>query len=316
MTASRDTNRLISDFLDEGIDELPAGSFDAVRAHIDHTRQRVVIGPWREDQMRRYAIFGIAAAAIVLVAVVGIRFLPADGGFAAPPPTATSSPTRSPSPSPSPSPTAAADPFPDGAGQGYPLAAGAYYFDEGHNKGTGVKRFTFTVPSGWTVADFVAKDAGTPSAVYFTAWVVSHIFKDACNWNASSMTNVIDAGTTAEQFVTALASQKNRTASAVTETTIAGFPAKQIVMTVAPTLDTATCTNGNLRYWPDPPSGPGLGPDFSGGMCCNPTGNIDTIYAVDVNGKRTVLIARHWPGSTSQNLAELQSIVDSIQIEP
>ena len=311
MTATRDPNRLIRDFLDEGIDELPEGSFDAVRAQIDHTRQRVVIGPWREDQMRRYAIFGIAAAVIVLVAVVGIRFLPSNSGFAGP---AGATPT--PSPRPTPSPSAIADRFPTGAGPGSPLAAGSYFFDETDNKGTGVKRFTFTVPSGWTAADFVAKDAGTPSAVFFTTWVVSDIFNDACKWNQSSMTFLTNVGTTPDQFVAALASQKSRTASAVTDATIDGYPAKQITLTVSPTLDTTTCTNGFLRYWPEPASTPGGQPNFGGGLCCNPTGNIDTIYALNFNGKQLAVIARHWPGATAQNLAELQSIVDSIQIEP
>jgi hypothetical protein len=216
----------------------------------------------------------------------------------------TPSPTASPSPTPSPSPTAAAVERPlSGA-----LAAGTYYYED-----MNVKRLTFTVPAGWSIPDFdavVAKDGGTPTEVSLGAWVVSHIFTDACQWDEAS---VVDVGMTAAELDSALATQKSRTASAVTDTTVGGFPAKRIELTVSPTLDTATCTRGNLRYWP------GAGrpmPDFSGGMCCNPTGNIDAIYAVDVAGKRLVIVARHYPSSTSQNVAELQSIVDSIQIEP
>ena len=51
-------------------------------------------------------------------------------------------------------------------------------------------------------------------------------------------------------------------------------------------------------------------------MCCNLAGNIDTIYVVDVNGKRTVLVARHYPGTSAADVAELQGIVNSVQIEP
>ena len=308
MTASRDPDRLIHEFLEDGLSELPDRAYDAVRSEIDRTRQRVVIGPWREDQMRRYAIFGIAAAAIVLVAVIGIRFLPSNGGFAGPP---AATPTPSPSPSPSPSPTAAPVAFPVGGSGALP--AGTYYITD--SKGTNVSRLTFTVPNGWSYADFVAKDPGTAGEVMFTTWAVSDVFTDACKWSESSLINVgTKAGNfvtgTAEQFVTALTQQKNRTASPVTDTTVDGYPAKHIEMTVSPTLDSATCTDGNLRYWPDP------GPDFGGGLCCNPVGNIDDITAVDVNGRVMVIIARHYPGSSSQNLAELQSIVSSIQIEP
>jgi len=166
---------------------------------------------------------------------------------------------------------------------------------------------TFTVSGGWTVADFIAKNAGTPSEVMFTTWVVSHVFQDACQWNEAKIVNV---GTTPEQLVTALAAQKSRTASAATSTFIDGFPAQEMTLTVDPSLDTSTCTDGNLRYWP------GAGPSFDSGMCCNLAGNIDTIYAVDVNGKRMVVVARHYPGSSAADVAELQSIVDSIQIEP
>lgn len=310
MSVSRDPDRLIGAYLEDGIDELPDRAYDAVRSEIDHTRQRVVFGPWREDQMRRYAIFGIAAAVIVLVAVVGIRFLPSNGGFAGPP-----APTPTPSPTPSQTPLLTASPTAWPSSGSGPVTAGRYYITDSH--ATNVTQLTFTVPDGWTNADNIAKDAGTPGEVMFTTWAVSDIFTDACKWNETSIINVgtLEPGGlfvtgTAEQFVTALAQQKSRTASAVTDTTVGDHPAKQIEMTVAPTLDTATCTDGNLRYWPDP------GPDFSGGLCCNATGNIDVVTAVDLNDRVMVVIARHWPGSSSQNLAELQSIVDSIQIHP
>jgi hypothetical protein len=299
MTAPRDIDRLVAAFLDEGQDELPDRSYDAVRAAIDHTRQRVVIGPWREGPLSRYATFGIAAVGTLLVAVVGINLLRGDGGIGG---TAVA-PTPSSSASPSPTPTAAAAQLP--AAQGASVTAGTYSITD--TKVTNVKRLTFTVPAGWSTADFVAKDAGTAGEVQFGTWVVSHVFTDACKWSQSS---IVNAGTTTDQLVTVLAAQKSRTASAVTDTTVAGYPAKRIELTVSPTLDTASCTDGNLRYWPDP------GPDFSGGSCCNRAGNIDAIYGVDIAGQRMVIVARHYPGASAQNLAELQSIVDSIRITP
>ena len=107
MTKLRDTDQLIREFLADGLTELPDRAYEAVRSHIDQTRQRVVIGPWREEQMSRFAMFAIAAAAVVLIAVVGIKFLPIGGGIGAQPtpspsPTAASSPTPTPSISPTP----------------------------------------------------------------------------------------------------------------------------------------------------------------------------------------------------------------------
>ena len=308
MTARRDPDRLIRAYLDDGPAELPDRSFDAVRAHMDHQRQRVVIGPWRIPLMSNVTRFAIAAAAIVVVAVIALNLLPKSGGIGGPAVTPTPSP--SPSPSASPSPTFSPSSAPAalaGFAQGGPLAAGTYYIENQGGYNPNVTRLTFTLPAGWAKTDVVGKDPETTSELQLGTWIVSHIFTDVCQW---STTSIVDVGTTADQLVTALADQHGRTASAVTDTTVAGFPAKRIELTVSPTLDTATCTSGILRYWPDP------GPDFAGGMCCTPAGATDVIYAADIAGKRLLVVARHYPGSTSQNLAELQSIVDSIQIEP
>ena len=300
MRSTRDPDLLIKAFLDEGIDELPDRSFDAVRTAIDQQRQWAVFGPWKESQIMNATRLAIAAAAIVVVAVLAIKFLPTTniGPAATPAPTPTVAPTPSPSPTPVPSPVALPT---SGA-----VPAGTYYIADPAL--TGVSRLTLTVPAGWTVADLIAKDAGTPTEVMFTAWVVSDVFQDACKWDETKIVSLV--GMTPDQVVTAMAAQKSRTASSPTSTTIDGYPAQQITLTVAPGLDTSTCTGGNLRYWP------GAGPDFSSGMCCNLAGNIDTIYVLDVNGKRMVIVARHYPGSPPADVAELQALVDSIQIAP
>jgi hypothetical protein len=93
MTAPGDTDRLIRAFLDEGQTELPDRAYDAVRAHIDRTRQRVVIGPWREPHMSTFARVAIAAAAVLAIAVVLIQLRPsASVGGPAPSPVPTPTP--------------------------------------------------------------------------------------------------------------------------------------------------------------------------------------------------------------------------------
>ena len=293
MSKSSNSELLIKAFLEDGIDVLPDRSFDAVRTAVDQTRQWAIVGPWKEPQIMTATRFALIAAAIAVVAVVAIRFLPSTSIGPAPAPTAAPTPTPSPTPTPVSLPTSGA------------IQPGTYFITD--TSETNVNRLTFTVPDGWTVADFIAKNAGTPNEVMFTTWVVSHVFEDACKWNETKIVNV---GTTPVQLMTALAAQKSRTASAATSTVIDGYPAQEMTLTVDPNLNTSTCTDGNLRYWP------AAGPDFGGGMCCNLAGNIDTTYAVDVNGKRMVVVARHYPGSSAADLAELQSIVDSIQIEP
>ena len=91
--------------------------------------------------------------------------------------------------------------------------------------------------------------------------------------------------------------------------TIGGHSAKGVELAVDADLDTSTCTNRNLRYWPDP------GPDYSGGLCCNAPGNIDFVYAVDLNGQTMAVVARHYADSSAADLAELQAIVQSLTID-
>src|SRR5205823_5609082 len=69
MTAPRDPDRLISAFLSEGETDLPDWAFEAVRRDIHRTRQRVVLGPWREPNMTTLARVAIAAAAVVAIGV-------------------------------------------------------------------------------------------------------------------------------------------------------------------------------------------------------------------------------------------------------
>ena len=185
------------------------------------------------------------------------------------------------------------------------LAAGTYYLDD--RSFTNASRLTFTVPAGWTTEEYgeLYKDRGQPGEVKFITWVLTHVFSDVCQWGT-----LVDAGTTVDEFVGAVMEQEGREASPPMDVMVGGFPAKRIELTVPPDLETATCTNGVLRYWPGP------GPDLSDGDCCNPPGNTDTLYVVDVAGNRLVIIARHYPDSSAANRAELQGIVDSIDIEP
>ena len=106
MTAPRDPDRMIRAFLFEGEEQLHDQIYDAVRAEIEHKRQRAVFGPWRMPIMNKLVPIGLGAAAVVVALVVGAQIfgLPDTNGTGGNP-SATPSPSTAPSPTPSPTPT-------------------------------------------------------------------------------------------------------------------------------------------------------------------------------------------------------------------
>ena len=98
MSAPRDLDRLLQSFLAEGPLELPDPSYDEVRDRVEQKRQRAFIGSWRTPDMSNILKIGLAAAAVVLIAVIGYNLLPGSPGpggeaSATPEPTATVEPS-------------------------------------------------------------------------------------------------------------------------------------------------------------------------------------------------------------------------------
>ena len=103
MTASRDPDRLIHDFLLEGEERLQDQVYDAVRAEIEQKRQRAVVGPWRFAPMNKFLAIGLGTAAVIVALLVGAQLFgwPDRGVGADPTATATPEPTPEPTPTPS-----------------------------------------------------------------------------------------------------------------------------------------------------------------------------------------------------------------------
>jgi hypothetical protein len=298
MSTDRDVNRIVRSWLEEGRTALPDRVLDTVLDQLPATPQRRAWWPARRfREMTAFTKFAVVAAAVVAgVAVIGAITFPRLTGPGAQP---TPSPTASPVPTPTPSLLPATG----------KLDAGTYYYN-------GSPRLTFTVPEGWSTTDgFVYKDRGSVSPAYapgggpgdvaLIPWTVSHTYGDACHWQG----NLVDAGSTVDELVSALQAQKSRVASKPTDVLLGGIPARQIVMTTPADLDLATCDMGAVSFWPDP------GPDVSGGLCCTKPGSTDVVYVVDVAGNRLAVVARHQPDSLTADLAELDGVVVSLTFD-
>ncbi len=80
MTASRDPDRLIHEFLLEGEEQLHDQVYDVVRAEIEQKRQRAVFGPWRLPTMNKFVTIGLGAAAVVVLVFLGAQLFGSPSG--------------------------------------------------------------------------------------------------------------------------------------------------------------------------------------------------------------------------------------------
>jgi hypothetical protein len=95
MSTDRETTRVVRSWLDDGVTKLPDRVLDAVLDQVPTTPQRRSgWSAWRSYRMNTYVRVAVAAAAVLVVAVVGYQLLPRNGGPGG-------QPTVAPSPSPS-----------------------------------------------------------------------------------------------------------------------------------------------------------------------------------------------------------------------
>lgn len=229
----------------------------------------------------------LAAAAVVLLAVIGIGVVLPRMNIGGPSQTATPTATASPAP------------MPGGALEGtYSVANTAFT----------PRDFTITVPEGWshdaTNGNFVSKgDVFEGNGVTFAAWIVSHVYRDSCQWDG----NLREVGSAAE-LAAALAEQKGHETSGPTDVTLGGYPAKRLKFSVPADFDLSTCDQEFIRLWPD------VGPNENFGLPIFP-GQNTTVYIVDLDGEEMLMVAIRTERSSAADVAELEQVVDSIRFQ-
>jgi len=303
MRSDRDTTRIVRSWLEEGRTTLPDHILDAVLDQLPATRQRRRLWPARRiAEMNNIAKLAIGAAAVVVVAVVGINLLPARGGVGG-------GPAASPSPSPSTSASAIADGSPaptiifPPAG---PLAAGRHTLTE---DGT---VFSIQVPDGWSssglncsgcaTADggWLARGpegSGDPESVWAPVWNVDGVVADPCTRKAGP------AAQTATELADAVASLPGTDlVTAPEDVMVGGHPAKHVVIKVP---DDIECSPSSFYMW-------GVKGIF---RFATALGETNRVWIVDVDGTRFWFEAETFEGASPELEQEIQDMVDSIQFE-
>ena len=126
------------------------------------------------------------------------------------------------------------------------------------------------------------------------------VYGDACHWKSTLPDSPV---TTVDEFVASLSSQGSVTASKPVDITLDGYAGKSITLRVPDDVDFAECDPGSGASWScgDAPCGYHTG---------SPT-EIDTVYILDVDGQVMAWLTNYHTGTSSEDVAELEAIVQS-----
>ncbi len=307
MNTKRDPDRLIHAFLMEGQTDLADQVYDAVRATIEHKRQRVVIGPWRMPTMNKLMPIALGAAAVVVALVAGTQLLgpPAPDGVGAPP-----AATPSPSPEPSvPVPSVAASPSLGDRS----LPEGPFVFTDGElDDGLRNVPVTVTIPTrGWYGTpgggilgnapedlDFSSRDAGVIGPFVGDIYVPA----DPCQW---STTMPESPATTVDEVVAALQGQASRDASEPVDITVDGHEGKSLTLHVPEDAVFSQCDRTEFcTLTQDNPAACHRFQQFPG--------QVDELWILDVDGEVAVIDATWGEETPAEAKAELRAILESM----
>jgi hypothetical protein len=296
MTRDDDFIGQLEGYLDEyeGITPLPAAVRGAVRAQLPTTKQ---VGPpgWllgRFPIMNSNVVrFGIAIAAVVLLAIAAVAYLPESVGK--PDATATPTPTRLPTPAPV-------------ALKEGPLEAGTYVARPFSSPNDSLS-FTFNVPDGWEghLPGSVAPTAGTegPDGAGVDFVQVTGIYSGSCT------SDVIHFGgqSTVDNLASALeeiyGAEPSYEVTAPVDVTLSGYSGKRMDLLMPSDVDFSSCPNGGYAF--------GDGAPYAQGP-----GNRWHLWILEAAWERVVILAHDFAATSPQHQAELLAIVNSIRIEP
>ena len=304
MSTDRDVTRTVRSWLEEGVTTLPDRVLDTVLDQLPATPQRRAGWPGRRlPAMNNTAKIAVAAAAVVAVALLGIRFL---------------LPSQNVGP-PGPTPIPTATPLAITEGE---LAAGTYtahpFGDAGGGWGACPEpsgpdcdptvaadiSVTFTVPDGWAAFEpsdeaqnvfwLADRHASAPDGASFLIMRGSWLASDPCAEEPPD----IPVGPSVDDFANALADHPLLDTTDPVDVTLDGYSGKYLDLQTP--LDFACAF---YRPW-DP------------GIYAQGLGQRWHLWILDVDGIRIVIHADDYAGTSAEHQAELQAIVDSIQIEP
>jgi hypothetical protein len=294
-----DATRIVRLWLEEGVTTLPDHVLDAVLDQLPATSQRR--SSWlarRSPVMNNTVRIALAAAAVVVVALIGYQFFVAPNvGVPGPSPSQMASPTPEATPSPAPSEAAV---FPPNG----PLEIGRHAMTM-----AGVP-LTFEVTTdGWVSQGPYFLDKGhldTPDSAGFILWTGSapdNTYGDPCAETPLEP----PAGASAAELAAAVSTVPGtELVSGPSEVTIGGYPAQYVVITIPEDIGCAP-EAFYLWYDGDPPQ--------EIGRYASELGSTIQTWIIDVDGTLVWIDGETYVASSPEAAQEVEQIVNSIQFE-
>lgn len=240
--------------------------------------------------MNRYLKIGLAAAAVVVIAVVAFNLLPGS-----PAPGGEPSATATQQPSPSSAPAAAFPP----AG---PMAIGR------HSMTLAGVPLSIEIPSaGWSSDGehgIFKGDLSSPDSAGFILWPESaadNTFADPCTKTSLDP----PAGPSAAELAAAVAAVPGmELVSGPSEVTVGGYPAQHVVLTVPEDIG---CAPNSFYLWEDL--------DYPVARYATELGSTYYVWIIDVDGTIVWIDGETFAASGPDAAQEVRQIVNSIQFE-
>lgn len=258
-------------------------------------------------------LFGALGAAAAIAVLIGVVWAAADDDStieSADTPAVTAAPTSAAPTTATPTTTVAGPRDVMATDDFVPLEPGDYFIDPDGDATTPM-RVTFSVPvKGWTSWYGAFKDDGQRTILSLVT--VTNVVKDGCTDHSLQDPAI---GPSVDDLATALANLKPfELTLPPTEVTEFGYSGKHLqvkvpTMKVSGGTEFADCTDGNLNSWFSPRNGIPF-PAYPA-----EAGTTEDIVILDVAGERLMISMITSPSAPAEDIAQLQSIVESIKIQ-
>ena len=288
-------DELLDSFLEVGPTVAPQRIAAATGVEIRTARQRRAVWPvWSFAEMNTFSKLAIAAAAVAVIAVVGINLMPGRGGVGGP--LVSPSPSQSPSPTPAPRPT----PTPPDVLDAQIMAGGRYSVTV-----QGIP-LSFSIPApGWEShgRPYISKSTQGPQGAEAIIYWAS--FPDGLSAHPCARLLPPTVGQSAADLAAAVSTARGtELITAPSGVVVGGHAAKQVVLQVR---DDTGCDRGFFYSWE---------PFVLGAFWPGTTvGDTIRVWVIDVDGTLLFIAGETKPEASPRVLDEIEQIVESIRFE-